>query len=251
MQKWCPEPFTLEGPTVGPSAFQPESPEPKAAVGQDLAVVRFRKESGFSTTEALMSHLTREERATVFDLVEIDVAKEYQGREQELQEQFEEKLTDARNEFQTWAKEFQEQMDKELREISAASVDLALQLAERVVRTRIELDPEVLVRAIENTLFRIQGGKHLTVTVNPEDGQRLQSDPEMMERLHIGTVETDRRIEKGGCLIESGGREWDATLTGQFDALGEIIQELLAAPSDEPLPTDTEPDGAPDVESVE
>jgi flagellar biosynthesis/type III secretory pathway protein FliH len=86
----------------------------------------------------------------------------------------------------------------------------------------------------------------LTVILHPEDEQFLKGHPEMMERLRIGQVIPDRRVEKGGCRIRAGVREWDATLEGQLKAMAEVLAETLAEA--EAGPPNPEGSGDPGVD---
>ena len=51
--------------------------------------------------------------------------------------------------------------------------------------------------------------------------------PDELETLNIVSVESDRRIERGGCAITSEGQEWDYTVGGRFEKLSEIIRESI------------------------
>ncbi len=245
MQKWSPEPFALEQGTVifGTTEcahelqFQPQ--ENEAVAQQGKALVRFKKESGFASDAALMSHLTQDERATVFELVEIDVAEKYEAMARKKQDEFQQQLAEMRADFGAWASSFQEQTYQELREIAASCIDLALELAQKIVRAKVELDPDVLVRTLETALFKVPAGQSLNLTVNPTDAVWLDENPEISAKLRLGTITGDRRIDRGGCKIESRGQEWDATLSGQVDALGEMIHELMTTlPAADPIPRD-------------
>ncbi|MBU2502856.1 flagellar assembly protein FliH [bacterium] len=253
MQKWCPEPFDFPVPTATmpapPAAFEAAGPRHSLLTGSQTAE-RFRKETGFSTPEALMTHLTADERATVFELVEIDVAAEYQKREEVLREEFARREQEIQAEFRNWGESFAREVEVELQATAKASVDLACDLAERIVRTAVSLDREILARVIENTLFKIQSGHPLEVTANPEDAAWLEGDPVLRERLRIGKVVPDRRMERGGCRIQCEGREWDASLKGQLDSLTDMVREMIAAPVDIPgsSPTETDEDHAGPVE---
>ena len=91
------------------------------------------------------------------------------------------------------------------------------------------MDPDFLTRTLETALFKVRDASPLTVILHPADVDLLQDNPDLMSRLRIGTVVPDRRVEKGGCRIRAGVREWDATLSRQMNVLTEIVEETLAA----------------------
>ncbi len=242
MQKWCPEPFDVPAPAIAAAAaFEADGPR-HSLLSSGHTAERFRKETGFSSPEALMTHLTAEERATVFELVEIDVAAEYEKREAAIKEEFARREQEIRTEFRTWGESFARRMEAELQGAAKASVDLACDLAERIVRAAVSCDREILARVIETTLFKIQSGHPLEVTVHPGDAVWLEGDPGLREKLRIGKVVADRRMEQGGCQIKCEGREWDASLKGQLDTLTEMVREMTAAPADAPASRTTETD---------
>ena len=70
MQKWFPEPFDARPVATAPPGAQ----ERFAALDdaqRDEGARLFRRESGFTDTKSLMASLTRDERAQVYELVEM------------------------------------------------------------------------------------------------------------------------------------------------------------------------------------
>ncbi len=218
------EPFASEDvptPTVMDAVeFEPNSTAvPEADVDSGNAR-EFRREAGFTDTKSLMGSLTAKERAEVYELVEIDVAEEYAAREETLTSEFDARLADAKAEAQqmmeTWTGQLNAAMARELKEAASASARLAVQMAEKMVRQTVAVDPEALARVIETTLYKITEDAPLTVRTCPVDAAWLSGRSALLERLHIGQIVADRRIDQGGCVIQSDGREWDATLTRQL-----------------------------------
>lgn len=253
MQKWCPEPFAaadVTGVATPPAAggtytaetpSAPDAPEPGSRV--------FRGEAGFKTPENLMGILSRQERALVFDLAEQDVARAYEEREQALRAELEQthaaELERMRAETQEWAAGFGVRHEEALRDMAAACARLAVTLAEKVIRARVEQDPQVLVRGVETALFAMGAGDALSVTVHPDDAAWLQERDDLRERLHIGEIVADRRIERGGCRIACEGREWDASVDGQLETLSEVIAEWITT-ANAPCPAEDGHDPALD-----
>lgn len=235
MQKWCPEPFDVGGDFVTSAAavgtgFQTEE-GPEGTSGDESAG-RFRGEGGFVDNETLMAHLTREERAQVFELVELEVSTGYEQREEALKADLATQLAAAQAEHQTnldgLTTALQQTVDTHLKNVAAGSAQLAVQLAEKIVRATVRIDREVLVRNLETTLFKIQGNGPVDVEVSPEDAEWLQQQPELCETLKLQTVNRDRRVETGGCIVHADNRTWDATLASQLETLAEVVEEMIA-----------------------
>lgn len=233
MQKWSPDSFVPEAGkvVVGAAGAAVEFfPQETSGTGETAAGghFRFRREAGFATDEALMSHLTREERATVFELVEVDVAGEYETKFKAQEEEFAARLEAQKQELAAWADSFQAAVNEEFRDLATACVEFSIQLAHKILRAEVECDPQALIRALEATLHKVPTGHPLNLTVNPADAELLEKNPEVLSRLNIGNIHADRRIERGGCQVEAGGREWDATLSGQLEAMARLIRDQVA-----------------------
>ena len=232
MRKWSPEAFDLEsaGATVVRGGGEPFTP-----LGGELADRtgdrRFRSERGFGDPAGIMDQITPEERALICDLVEQDVAREYRRREEELRRELESAhaaaLAEVRAAQQAFAAAWQEQHDHRLQGIADAAARLALQLAAKLVRREIAAEPAALARTLETVFYGAGARGPLTVTVHPDDAAWLEDQPELRERLRIGDVVADRRVDRGGCVVAADGREWDATLAGQLETLGEVVEEWL------------------------
>ncbi len=236
MQKWLPDDFasgnTATAAVVHPDGGAFESNSLESDIHQDEKNRLFLSESGFSGPEAIMTHLTREERAQVFELVEQDITKIYEEREVELRLSLEADQNKNRQDFDqafnTWTENLQLSLASHLKETADASARLAIQLAGKIVRETIKLDDEVLIRAMEATLFKIEGTKTITVSLNPTQAEWLENQAGLKEKLGIGQIVSDRRVEAGGCLISTEKQEWDATIESQLNYLGELVEEMIA-----------------------
>ncbi len=238
MQKWCPEPLAV--PTGANGAFvslggrslATGSAPPPATEGGGA----FRPEAGFADHRSVLEQLSREERAQLVDLVDLDLRSEYDRRLGETEAacagQIAEAQIVAEQRIATWTAEFADQMqsglEEALRATADAAVHLALAMAEKIVRARVEVDDEVLLRGIETVLFKAEPGATVSVTCHPDDAANLRSAPEVCARLRISDVKEDRRIQLGGCLVRAADLEWDATVRRQLTVLEEVAREALA-----------------------
>jgi flagellar biosynthesis/type III secretory pathway protein FliH len=239
MQKWCPEPLVVEAGTV--NGFQSLAGAEVDGAGVATAPgptpeTMFRGEAGFSDPSQLMRQLTADERTQVFELVELDVAREYEQRQREAETGYQNNLqrlekdlaAEARNWREVFGAAIKADREQTVHDLAAEAVQLSLRTAEKIVRQRVELDDGVLVRAIEAILYRLDAGVALTVTVNPADAERLAEAEELCADLGIASIMADRRIDAGGCLVSADRREWDATIGEQLATLGEAINEAMA-----------------------
>jgi hypothetical protein len=226
MQKWCPEPLLPD--TAGDDRFV------AVAVKSGERTV-FRPEAGFADQQNLLGQLSREERAQLVELVEVDLRAEYDARlaveTARLVAQHMDDLAVARASLTSCQEAFATNAVAAFamasRDLADAAVALAVQLAEKLIRVRVETDQGVLQRAIETILFKAEPGLQLEVTCHPDDALLFTASAEVRARLRIGVVKEDRRIARGGCLVRAGDLEWDATLQRQLSFLEEVARAAL------------------------
>jgi hypothetical protein len=217
LQRWSPEPLLANAPAVGSST------------GSDLTATGklmrdFRREHDPRREGSLLEQLSPEERDAVYQLVETDVAAVYEAKEREAAAAQAARLKDWLERFgSTLEKESQQRWQRLARE----TVDLSVAIAEKIVRQAVQVDRELIVRALETMLYKLDAGVAMTVIAHPEEAAYLQGQEDLLARLNVEAVKPDRRIERGGCRVTAGEQEWDATLAAQLEALLEIVQENL------------------------
>jgi len=242
MQRWCPEPLVPE-PQAG--SFQP-----LAAAVEAPAAAGFRPETGFADSRGLLTQLSRSERAEVVELLEQDLRREFEERAQAETAAREAAATAAQAAEQAalarWREELADGLQQQARDTFAAlarrTAEVALLMASKIVRREVAQDPQILVRTLETVLYKVDAGCELAVTVHPDDAAWLDAAPETCRRLRIGEVKSDRRLERGGCLVQAADAEWDATIDRQLAVLAEALEEVLATPApSEPAPATAPP----------
>jgi len=164
------------------------------------------------------------EREALFQLVREDLRDELV---KEVEAEQAEKRAQERTIIDTLSHKLETKVDDELNTIAHQAVDLAIAMAEQITRHTIALDPTALQKAIETVVFRARRGTKFTVVVNPEDAAYLETRPEDMARMNIEQIDIDQRIERGGCLVEADGQEWDYTVSGRLDQLSEVVRECI------------------------
>src|SRR2546423_3702811 len=104
-----------------------------------------------------------------------------------------------------------EMHDRYVAEAEAAAVDLAFQVAAKVVGTTIATDREAVLGVVSGALLRTTDREHIVLEVNPGDFELVRdSAAELAARLGgISRMEviSERRVEAGGCVgrTQAGG----------------------------------------------
>ncbi len=114
---------------------------------------------------------------------------------------------------------------------------LALRLAERVVRTAVELTPDCAAQQAAKAIEMITEATRLRILTHPDDLQHLREVlPDLERRARDGSnieLQTSDKVGRGGCLLRHGKGEIDATIETQLERL---IERLF--PTETPGPVD-------------
>ncbi len=110
-----------------------------------------------------------------------------------------------------------------------AAVELALQIAEKVVGAALEVRPELVVEVARGALRRLAEPQDSTLLVNPEDVEAVRAALEELGAEHGAAlnVRAERRVERGGCLVRTQAGEIDARIAGQLERAGAVVRSEL------------------------
>ncbi len=92
-------------------------------------------------------------------------------------------------------------------------LDLACELARHVVRRELKIDPEAVLSVVREALgMLVMDGKAAVVRLHPQDLEAL--GPSLREEFAQPSLTwlADPMVERGGCLVESGGTVIDGTV---------------------------------------
>jgi flagellar assembly protein FliH len=116
-------------------------------------------------------------------------------------------------------------------DVEPQMLKLVIQVVEKVIRHEIRTDPRVVERAIKASLKRVKDSNEVWVRVSPEEVERVKaireellSAADGMRTLHIAD---DRRVDPGGCIVESASGSFDARVTTQLSRLQDKLMEAF------------------------
>lgn len=112
-------------------------------------------------------------------------------------------------------------------------VGLALQIAGKILDEKIALEPEVVFGIARKALSLAVEREQIRIRANPEDVELLKSHKEdlmsSIDGVHKIEVITDRRVGRGGCVIETVAGNVDARIESQLcqvqGALRDVIED--------------------------
>jgi flagellar biosynthesis/type III secretory pathway protein FliH len=115
-------------------------------------------------------------------------------------------------------------------EITAGSetglVDLALQIAKKVVGREVATDREIALNIVKTSLAKLHDRSVAAVHLNPEDFAFVEEHRQKIGfRGGLELVE-DATISMGGCLVHTETGEIDARIESQFDEIAHGLLEI-------------------------
>ncbi len=98
-------------------------------------------------------------------------------------------------------------------------VELALQIARRIVGREVTIDREIALTLVKVSLAKLHNRSVAEVHLNPEDFAFVNAHREKLDyRGSLDLVE-DRSISPGGCLIHTETGDIDGRIESQFDEI--------------------------------
>ncbi|WP_181884572.1 FliH/SctL family protein [Neobacillus piezotolerans] len=116
-----------------------------------------------------------------------------------------------------------------IREAEPFVIELAIDIAKKVLQQELHTAPDVLIGLIKQTLADVYETDAFSIGVAPEDFPFVQKQRKQLLAVDNGQVEVkifpDYSVEQGGCIIRTSSGSIDARLDMQ---LSEIKKALLS-----------------------
>jgi flagellar assembly protein FliH len=109
--------------------------------------------------------------------------------------------------------------------VEPRAVDLALRIAEKVLGGELDAQPERVLDVVRGALRRLTEPLPATLLVNPEDAELVRASIATFSVEHGGelSVREERRIERGGCVVQTRAGELDAQISAQLERAAKVI----------------------------
>jgi len=187
----------------------PQAPEPRAEPAAE--VLRSAYEAARRLQEA----------------AQVEAARAVAEAEARIRQRLEAEWTDRLRRLDRLLEDLSRQGPAVLAErFSPAVVTLALEVARKIVRRQVEVEPQLLLAWVREAAERLHAPGELVVRVHPEDLERLRSCGLDLERAGPRVRWVPDPSVDGGCLVESDAGVVDATLNTQLRVLQERLEEV-------------------------
>ncbi len=142
-----------------------------------------------------------------------------------------EEAEQMKNQARILLKELFEVKKEALTQANKEIIKVALDLAEKIIRYKVSVDPDVLqTQVVEAIKKATSEADRVQVFVNPNDLKALEEKIPQMERLFPSGVDiislASDSVDPGSCIIETKSGQLDARFSTQLQALTDLISHI-------------------------
>jgi flagellar assembly protein FliH len=123
----------------------------------------------------------------------------------------------------------QAQYNEYLQHAEAQMLELAMEIARKIVREELKLQPDHALAIVRDALRRVQGFVQIRIRVNPLDLELIRQNRAALLHIVDGVegieIVEDRRVDQGGCIIETEQGVYDARIKTQLSELERVMRE--------------------------
>jgi len=116
--------------------------------------------------------------------------------------------------------------------VEAQAVELAVQMAERVIAGTIAVEPERLLDVVRGALRTVVDRERVTILVHPEDldlmRESISAVTDSLGGIEHVEVQEERRVSRGGAIVRTSYGEVDARLETKLDRARAVVESELS-----------------------
>lgn len=111
-------------------------------------------------------------------------------------------------------------------------LSLIFELSQKVIKQEIEATRTIAVTMIRNVLRRVNQSQTLRIRVHPDDLDMARANREeiltMLDGIPHIEIIADRRVDEGGCIVDTDSGSIDARIGTQLSEIAETIRQINA-----------------------
>jgi flagellar assembly protein FliH len=134
-------------------------------------------------------------------------------------------LKDRQN-FSGMAAAFADALKTADEKIEEDILGLALDIAKAMLKAKLKVDPEAILPVVRDAIHYLPHvQKPARIFVHHEDAKILRE--QMSEELseQVWQIQEDNNIERGGCMVETGANQIDATNATRWKRIGDALAQ--------------------------
>jgi len=114
-------------------------------------------------------------------------------------------------------------------ECEAEAVELCLSIAKKVILRELSMREDSVVYVVKEALKAAVTNGKIRIRLNPGDMEMIKEHGRELKRYTQGfaavALDGDESLKSGGCIIETGSGEVDATIEGLLDEVQGILKD--------------------------
>jgi flagellar assembly protein FliH len=116
-------------------------------------------------------------------------------------------------------------------DVEPVAVELALRIAEKVLGGELAARPEAVLDVVRGALRRLTEPLPATLLVNPEDAELVRGALADIGTEHGGelSVREERRVDRGGCVVQTRAGELDAQIGAQLERAAKVVAQAAGS----------------------
>jgi len=191
-----------------------EEPEPQASPEEIIALAQQQAERVVGQAQAQADEIRRATRDAVVQAVA------------------EEQVRALQQAIELVTEDLQHQFHQEMQRIEVEASKLCVDLAERIIRRKIDKDDSIVLETVRTGLAKLNGVKGVTVRVNPQCVEAInQGRSDLAGEVPSATsiqITPEDSISPGGATIHSTTGDIDLQIETQLDRLKKAAFAVLA-----------------------
>jgi len=126
--------------------------------------------------------------------------------------------------FRAMVDELASQRKRLIRESEQAVLKLSCEIARKIIGRAAEIKENLIEEVVKNAVGHLAERQRMVIRVNPLDLEILErNQPEWIASDEGIELKADKRIKRGGCLVEGESGSVDAQIESQIDAIEKAL----------------------------
>lgn len=114
-------------------------------------------------------------------------------------------------------------------DIEPELLKLAVKIAEKILRREFNEHQDYVLTTVKSAISQLRDKKNIKIRINPADYEFLRTHKDELASTFDGVssleVIEDRRVDQGGCVIESTNGDLDARISTQLEQVERALLE--------------------------
>lgn len=148
--------------------------------------------------------------------------------EAELNAKWNERVESLRSDLDAVIAAIEGQRTTMWRQTEKDIVSFSIEMAKKIIKAEIQENPKVIAEVIKHALRRVVNKEHIRIRISPLDLETVRGQREDLLLVLDGAtnldIVDDRRIEQGGCVIETPAGNIDARIDTQLERTTEALE---------------------------